>query len=324
MIVVTGGAGFIGSVLVWKLNEIGVRDILIVDQEAKNSSKWNNIKKRSFHDYLDSAPFLEAVEGGKLKDKIEAVFHMGACSSTTEMNREYLRENNSYYSERLASWCLENNVYFQYASSAATYGDGEMGFSDNDLFSYKLHPLNPYGESKLDFDLWLLNNKLQSEVVGFRFFNVYGPNEYHKDHMRSVVHKGFEQVQSTGKLKLFKSYRPEYSDGGQKRDFIYVKDVVEAMVWFYKNQNKKGIYNLGRGEAQTWNDLAHALFKACGKKEDIEYIEMPKNLREQYQYFTEADLAKLKASGCPAPFKNLEAGVGDYVREHLLKSDPYL
>lgn len=324
MIVVTGGAGFIGSVFVWKLNEAGIRDILLVDQKAKNSPKWKNVEKRRFSDYLESDEFLTQLESGDFAGKISDIIHMGACSSTTEMNREYLRENNSFYSERLAAWCLENNAYFQYASSAATYGDGAFGFSDDDKQSYRLEPLNPYGESKLDFDLWLINNKLQNEVTGFRFFNVYGPNEYHKEHMRSVVHKGFEQVQKDGKLKLFKSYKPEYADGGQKRDFIYVKDVVNTMFWFLQNPGKKGIFNLGRGETETWNDLARALFKACDKKEVIEYIEMPENLREQYQYFTEADLTKLKETGAPLHFRNLEAGVADYVGSHLSKKDPYL
>ncbi len=324
MIVVTGAAGFIGSALVWKLNQLGKKDILAVDQDAKNSPKWKNLKKRQFEIYLESGEFLERLEKKEFDGKISAVFHLGACSDTTEMDREFLRRNNSGYTERLALWCAEQQAYFQYASSAATYGDGEFGFSDDDKLTPKLKPLNPYGLSKLDFDRWVLDNHFQNKVTGFRYFNVYGPNEYHKGHMRSMVQKGFEQVMAEGKLKLFKSYRKEFPDGGQKRDFIYVKDAVDAMLWFYQNPQVKGIYNLGTGRAQSWNELASAIFKACGKEENIEYVEMPENLRNQYQYFTEADLTKLKKTGCPTPFRALEPAVKDYVQHHLLQKDPYL
>ena len=324
MIVVTGGAGFIGSVLVWKLNALGHKDILVVDDRAENSPKWNNIKNHSFSLYLDSEPFINRLESGEWNGKISAIFHMGACSSTTEMDKEYLRRNNSGYSERIARWCLQNNVYLSYASSAATYGDGELGFSDEDLKTPSLKPLNPYGQSKLDFDMWVLKNGYEKKLTGFRFFNVYGPNEYHKGSMRSMVQKGFEQVQSEGKIRLFKSYKKEYADGGQMRDFVYVKDIVEAMIWFYQNPQVKGIYNLGAGKAQSWNELAHAIFKACGKKPMIEYVEMPESIKNQYQYFTEADLGKLRATGCPTHFSNLDQGVNDYVVNYLLKTDPYL
>jgi len=199
-IVVTGGAGFIGSVLVWKLNQIGQKDILIVDQKAENSDKWNNIKNHSFSDYLESDDFLKRLERRELRD-ISAIFHMGACSSTTEMNKAYLRENNSLYSERIANYCIENKVYLQYASSAATYGDGALGFSDEDALTPRLKPLNPYGQSKLDFDNWVLKNGHEKLIIGLRFFNVYGPNEYHKAEMRSLVHKGFGQIMSAGKLR---------------------------------------------------------------------------------------------------------------------------
>ena len=324
MIVVTGGAGFIGSVLVWKLNALGHKDILVVDDRAENSPKWNNIKNHSFSLYLDSEPFINRLESGEWNGKISAIFHMGACSSTTEMDTAYLRRNNSEYSERIARWCLQNNAYLSYASSAATYGDGELGFSDEDLKTPSLKPLNPYGQSKLDFDMWVLKNGYEKKLTGFRFFNVYGPNEYHKGSMRSMVQKGFEQVQSEGKIRLFKSYKKEYADGGQMRDFVYVKDIVEAMIWFYQNPQVKGIYNLGAGKAQSWNELAHAIFKACGKKPNIEYVEMPESIKNQYQYFTEADLGKLRATGCPTHFNNLDQGVNDYVVKYLLKADPHL
>lgn len=324
MIVVTGGAGFIGSVLAWKLNAIGHKDLLVVDQEAKNSPKWNNIKKRSFEIYLESDEFIRRLEKKEFDGKISAVFHMGACSSTTEMNKAYLKENNSGYSERIASWCIQNKVYLSYASSAATYGNGELGFSDEDVLTPRLKPLNPYGQSKLNFDVWVLKNQFEKLITGFRFFNVYGPNEAHKDEMRSMVHKGFGQVMEKGVLRLFKSYKPDYPDGGQRRDFVYVKDVVDAMLWFYSHPQFKGIYNLGSGKAETWNELATALFKACGKPATIEYIEMPDSIKNQYQYFTEADMGKLKKTGCPIKFKNLNEGVKDYVQNYLLKEDPYL
>ena len=324
MLVITGGAGFIGSVLLWKLNELGEKDILVVDQEAQNSPKWDNIRKHSFSGYLESDEFIRHLEKKEFDGKIRAIFHMGACSSTTEMNVDYLRENNSLYSERIANWCISNKVYLAYASSAATYGGGELSFSDNDKKTPSLKPLNPYGQSKLDFDLWVLKNGYEKILTGFRFFNVYGPNEYHKGGMRSMAQKGFEQIQSTGKIRLFKSYRKDYADGGQLRDFVYVKDVADAMVWFWKNPEKKGIFNLGSGKAQSWNEMADALFKACRKKKNVEYIEMPENLKNQYQYFTEADLSKLRKTGCPAVFLNLEHGVADYAHNYLAKKDVYL
>ena len=324
MIVITGGAGFIGSVLLWKLNEMGRKDILLVDQHAKGHPKWNNVKKHHFELYGESDEFIRRLEAKEWNGKIEAIFHLGACSDTTEMNTDFLRENNSLYSERITRWCLENKVYLQYASSAATYGDGSLGFCDDDKLAPSLKPLNPYGQSKLDFDNWVLKNDYEKRITGFRFFNVYGPNEYHKNHMRSMVQKGFEQIQATGKMRLFKSYKKEYPDGGQKRDFIYVKDTVDAMIWFFQNPKWKGIYNLGTGRAQTWNDLAHALFKACGKDANIEYVEMPESLKNQYQYFTEADLRKLRKTGCPVVFKNLEQGVSDYAKNYLVKENAYL
>lgn len=324
MIVVTGGAGFIGSVLVWKLNQMGRKDILVVDENAQNSPKWNNLKKHSFEQYLDSTPFITQLENGAFDGKVDAIFHMGACSDTTEMDIAYLRRNNSEYTERLTHWCLRHHAYFSYASSAATYGNGDLGFSDEDWKNASLRPLNPYGQSKLDFDLWALKNGYEKQITGFRFFNVYGPNEYHKGAMRSMIQKGYEQVQSQGKIKLFKSYKKEYADGGQMRDFVYVKDIVDALIWFFENPKVKGIYNLGAGRAQSWNDLAEAIFKACGKPAVIEYIDMPDSIKNQYQYFTEADLSKLKKSGCPLKFRSLDAGVEDYIKNYLSQADSYL
>ncbi len=324
MIVITGGAGFIGSVLVWKFNLLGLKNILVVDQFARNTPKWNNVKQLSFAGYCESDEFIHKLEQRQYDGKLSAIFHMGACSDTTEADIQYLKKNNTEYSQRLARWCLDQNVYLAYASSAAVYGDGTMGFSDDDMRTPLLKPLNPYGRSKLDFDVWAIQNGFQKLITGFRFFNVYGPNEGHKGAMRSMVHKGFEQVRDTGKMRLFRSYHPDFPDGGQKRDFVYVKDIVEAMLWFYENPAVKGIFNLGSGHAQSWNELACALFKASGSPEVIEYFDMPENLRRQYQYFTEADLAKLRRSGCPVRFRLLEDGVADYVRSHLGPKHGYL
>jgi ADP-L-glycero-D-manno-heptose 6-epimerase len=324
MIVVTGGAGFIGSVLVARLNEIGKKDLIVVDEEAKNSPKWKNLAQREFRDYYDSLEFVHDLEAGKFDGRVSAIFHLGACSDTTETDADYLRRNNTEYTQRLASWSLRHKVYFQYASSAATYGGGELGFSDADSLTPRLKPLNLYGQSKLEFDKWVLKNGYENRFVGFRFFNVYGPNEYHKAGMRSMVQKGYEQIRDTGKIKLFKSYKKEYADGGQMRDFVYVKDIVKAMLWFYENPSKAGIFNLGRGTSQSWNDLAAALFKAMGKTPSIEYVEMPDELKNQYQYYTEAELSKLRGAGCSTAFRDLEAGVGDYVRLHLSQPDPAL
>ena len=215
MIVITGGAGFIGSVLVWKFNQMGRHDIVVVDENAPESPKWQNVAKRKFTDYLEHNAFLEKLEAGAFKGSLEAIVHMGAISSTTEQSRERLEKNNFEYTRRLAECCLKNNVRFLYASSAATYGSGERGYSDDDKLIPKLKPLNPYGQSKHDFDLWILENHLQKQVAGFKFFNVFGPNEYHKGHMRSLIHKGYEQIKKQGKMRLFKSYRLEYPDGEQ-------------------------------------------------------------------------------------------------------------
>lgn len=324
MIVVTGGAGFIGSVLARKLNELGKSDLLIVDQGAKGSSREANLAKIKHRSYCDADSFVSRLEGGVFDGQIEAIFHQGACSSTTEMNLDFLRDNNTLYTRRLAEWCVKHRVYFSYASSAATYGNGELGYSDADELTPRLHPLNPYGQSKLDFDIWAIQTGLSEQITGFRYFNVYGPNEYHKGDMRSVVHKGFEQIRDAGGMRLFKSYKPEYADGGQMRDFIYVKDVVDSVIWFWKNPSKKGIYNLGTGRAQSWNDLADGLFTAMQKPRKIDYIEMPDNLRGQYQYFTEADMRKFRSTGCPVAFRDLSAGILDYVENHLSKPDRIL
>jgi ADP-L-glycero-D-manno-heptose 6-epimerase len=323
MIVVTGGAGFIGSAFAAKLNDEGIEDILIVD-ELGTTDKWKNLVKRRYADYLDKEAFLALIEGGRMPFRIDALVHMGACSSTTERDAGYLMENNFHYTCRLADWAMEKGVRFLYASSAATYGDGAQGFSDADEATRTLRPINMYGYSKHLFDLWLLRNRMQDRVAGLKFFNVFGPNEYHKGDMTSVIFKAFHQIRETGKVRLFKSYRPEYGDGGQMRDFVYVKDCVAVLWWLLQRPDVNGIFNLGTGRARTWNDLIGAVFAALDLPPRIEYIEMPEEIRGQYQYFTEAGMAKILAAGCPQAFGGLEASVDDYVKNHLLPADPYL
>jgi ADP-L-glycero-D-manno-heptose 6-epimerase len=323
MIIVTGGAGFIGSAFVWKLNKEGIDDIVIVD-ELGTDDKWKNLVNRRFIDYIHKDDFLQMICADKVPLKISAIVHMGACSSTTERDADYLWSNNYLYTKTLAEWTLKRGIRFIYASSAATYGDGTQGFSDDHSKISRLRPINMYGYSKQVFDLWILRNSLEKKIAGIKFFNVFGPNEYHKADMASVIFKAFHQIRETGKVKLFKSYKKEYKNGGQLRDFVYVKDCVKAMWWLFNNPKANGIFNLGTGEARTWNDLIKAVFAAMKKKTNIEYIEMPESLRNQYQYFTEAQMTKLKKAGCPVKFSSLEDSVRDYVVNHLQKADPYL
>ena len=323
MIIVTGGAGFIGSAFVWKLNQEGIDDIVIVD-ELGTDDKWKNIVNRRFVDYIHKDDFLQMICADKVPFKISAIVHMGACSSTTERDADYLWSNNYLYTKTLAEWTLKRGIRFIYASSAATYGDGTQGFSDDHSKISRLRPINMYGYSKQVFDLWVLRNSLEKKIAGIKFFNVFGPNEYHKEDMTSVIFKAFHQIKETGKVKLFKSYKKEYKDGGQLRDFVYVKDCVKAMWWLFNNPKANGIFNLGTGNARTWNDLIKAVFAAMKKKTNIEYIEMPEALRNQYQYFTEAQTTKLKKAGCPIKFLSLEDSVRDYVVNYLQEDDPYL
>lgn len=320
-VVVTGGAGFIGSAFLWRLNREGVNDILVVDagEDRRNSP---NIRGKEITGYIERDKFLELIHSDKLDRTIDMIVHLGACADTTEPDKDYLNQNNYLYSKELAKWSLKNNKLFFYASSAATYGAGKLGYSDNDELTPLLNPLNEYGISKQLFDMWVLENGLTEKVVGFKFFNVYGPNEYHKQDMRSMVNKGYHQIKETGKLRLFKSYRPEYQDGGQERDFIYIKDALEIIWYFIENPEKKGIYNVGTGSACTWNELAIALFKALNRKPDIEYIDMPENIKNQYQYFTQADLSKLRSTGCGYKFTDINDAIKDYVG--YLESGKYL
>ena len=313
MIILTGGAGFIGSCFLWKLNEKGINDIIIVDDLDK-PGKCQNLEGKSYSDYIQKDDFLAMVKEDKAPVP-EFVVHMGACSSTILTDTEYYIKNNYEYSKILAKWALSKKANFMYASSAATYGDGSEGYSDDTESTYNLKPLNMYGFSKHLFDLWVIKNDLIDKVTGIKFFNVFGPNEYHKEEMRSVVCKAFKQVRDEGKMRLFRSYNKDYDDGEQKRDFIYIKDAVEIMYYLFKNPQITGIYNLGTGKARSWNDLAKAMFKALKKKPVIEYIDMPENLREKYQYFTQADMSKLQSKIKGGyEFQELEKSVADYMK----------
>lgn len=323
MIIVTGGAGFIGSAFVWKLNQEGIEDIIIVDRLG-TTDKWKNLVNLCYKDYIYKDDFFQMICDDDLPSDVSAIVHMGACSSTTERDADYLWGNNFLYTRTLAEWAIKRGIRFIYASSAATYGDGKQGFSD-DLSKIKpLKPINMYGYSKQIFDLWVLRKKLESKVAGVKFFNVFGPNEYHKGDMTSVIYKAFYQIKETGRVRLFKSYVSQYPDGGQMRDFVYVKNCINVLWWLLKNPSVNGIFNLGTGKARTWNDLIFAVFSAMGIQSNIEYIEMPELLRHQYQYFTQAEIDKLKVAGCPVDFSTLEDSVRDYVINYLQKQDPHL
>ena len=317
MYIVTGGAGLIGSAVVWGLNRRGIEDILVVDHLG-NSDKWKNLSALSFSDYMEKEAFRSRLAAGGFNGaRIEGVIHMGACSSTMERDASYLIDNNYHATKELAEYCLARNIRFLYASSCATYGDGSRGYVDDESRIEELRPMNMYGYSKQLFDLWAKRHGALASITGCKFSNVYGPNERHKGDMRSVVLRAFEQISASGKLKLFRSYRPEYADGEQKRDFIYVKDVA-AMILALMEHNAKGIYNIGSGRAETWNALVDAVFKALDKTPDIRYIDMPDTLKGKYQYFTRADMTKFDALGTGCGARPLEQAVADYVQNHLV------
>ena len=313
--IVTGGAGFIGSNIVAALNARGIEDVLVVDR-LDDPLKEKNLAALRIADYLDKTDFRMQFLAGRI-DRPDVVFHLGACSSTTETDAAYLDDNNVLYTQQLCTWCLAGDVRFIYASSAATYGDGAQGYSDDPARIPSLKPLNLYGASKQAFDRWVLDNGLLDRVVGLKYFNVYGPREHHKGPMRSLVNKAYRQILDTGEMMLFQSYRPEYADGEQERDFIYVRDAVDVTLFFEEHRGIGGIYNCGTGTARTWLDLAHALFGAMQREPRIRFVEMPEDIRPNYQYHTQADTARLRAAGYAAPFTPLEEGVRDYVRSDL-------
>lgn len=316
MIVVTGGAGFIGSAVVWHLNQLGIEDIIIVD-DLKSDDKWKNLLGLKFEDMYTTEEFLNRVIDDNFPFFTEAIVHMGAISSTTEKDMDKLLKYNYLYTKELAKYCLPKKARFIYASSAATYGKGENGYNDDHNGLENLRPLNAYGYSKYLFDIWAKKEEVIDRIVGLKFFNVYGPNEYHKGEMRSVVIKAYEQILETAKIKLFKSYKEEYKDGEQKRDFIYIKDVVKVISFFLNNE-VNGIFNVGTGKARSWNDLATAVFNAMDYPVRIQYIDMPDNVKNQYQYFTEANITKLRNAGYTEEFTSLEDGVKDYIQNYLI------
>lgn len=321
MIVLTGGAGFIGSCFLKKLNDNGINDVIVVDSLG-NEAKWKNLIGKRFLRFIHKDDFLIELLENPDFEELEAIIHLGACTVTTETDVDYLMDNNLNYSIALAKFCEEFDIRMIYASSAASYGLGVEGYSDTNYFDLK--PLNPYGFSKHLFDLWVIENKMLDNFVGLKFFNVFGPNEYHKGSMSSMVYKAYNQIKETGKVRLFKSNHPDYKDGDQKRDFIYVKDVVDVIWNFYKNDDVNGIYNLGSGNARSWNDLANAVFEAMGKKPDIEFVDMPEHLKNQYQNYTQADIENLKKTNCSVEFRSLENSVKDYIQNFLMKDWQYL
>lgn len=318
--IVTGAAGFIGCNIVAALNARGFDDVLAVDT-LDCQGKEENLKSVDYSEYLDRDDFRHLMLDGKL-EPVTTVFHMGACSSTTETNRKFLDDNNNLYTRQLCEWSLKSGTRFVYASSAATYGDGSLGYSDEDELTPKLKPLNLYGKSKQSFDTWALKKGLFGRMVGLKFFNVYGPHEDHKGDMRSVINKAYGQILRTGSVSLFKSYKSEYRDGEQDRDFIYVRDAVDVCLYFHDNPKIPGLFNCGTGKARTWLDLVKAVFKAMNREPDITFIDMPREIRDKYQYHTEADMRKLRRAGYKAEFTSLEDGVRDYVR--YLAARPYV
>lgn len=322
MYIVTGGAGMIGSAAVWALNQKGIEDILIVDNLA-STEKWKNLVCLRYADYMHRDEFLQKIKADAIKD-VQGIVHMGACSSTTEKNAEYLMHNNFHYTQEVFLFCLRNGVRLVNASSAATYGGGEFGFSNDIEITKKLRPLNMYGYSKHLFDLWCIKNNYLDKTVNLKFFNVYGPNEYHKGDMRSVACKAVEAINERGFLQLFSSDRPQYPHGGQMRDFIYIKDCAKVILWFLLENSHGGIFNVGTGKARTWNSLANAVFSAMGRPARVKYIPMPEHLRGKYQYFTEAEMSWLEKLNYPHTFTALEDGIADYVQNYLLTDNHYL
>lgn len=323
IILLTGAAGFIGSYLLGFLNKQGFKNIIIAD-EFGEEDKWFNFDSKEFIAKVEREVLFDWLEENK--PAVSFVFHLGARTDTTEFDYSVHEKLNVDYSKNIWNYCVTNNIPLVYASSAATYGSGELGYNDDHGLVEKLHPLNPYGVSKNEFDKWVLRqaqDKQPSFWAGLKFFNVYGPNEYHKGRMASVIFHSFNQVRSTGKVKLFKSHRPDFKDGQQLRDFIYVEDVAKVCCWLMGSNVPSGLYNLGTGKARSFEGLAKATFAAMGKEPVIEYIDMPEDIRDKYQYFTEANMSKLKQAGYTEKFCSLEEGVMDYVKNYLLPSSYY-
>ena len=317
--VVTGGAGLIGSAVIWGINNQNSNDIWLVDQWEDGSLKSRNLEHLDFLRTLGVNEFRDLIrqKNPELSD-IRTIIHLGACSSTTETDEDYLHDNNFLYTKELCEWSLGNDVRFVYASSAATYGDGTMGMDDREDDLDKFEPLNLYGHSKHKFDLLARDEGWLDRITGLKYFNVYGPNEEHKGDMRSVVSKAYEQIDQTGRMTLFRSHRTEYRDGEQKRDFLYVKDAVRMTLWLAGNEQATGLFNLGNGTARTWLDLGNSIFSALGQEPNIEFVDMPEILKDKYQYFTEATIEKLRLCGYRDNLFSLEEAVSDYVTGYLV------
>ena len=313
--IVTGGAGFIGSNLVKALNRRGCTDLVVVDH-LTDDLKRKNLAELHFREYLDKSEFRTRLRSRSV-EPVDCVFHLGACSSTTETNEAYLHDNNYLYSRELCEWSYANGARFVYASSAATYGDGSHGYSDDEQRINDLQPLNLYGKSKQAFDVWALTTGALRQVAGLKYFNVYGPGEDHKGEMRSLVNKAYDQVMRDGEITLFRSHKPEYRDGEQTRDFIYVDDAVKQTLFFFDHPNVSGLYNCGTGVARSWLDLASALFAAMGREPRIRFVDIPESIRERYQYHTQSDLSKLRSAGYSESFLSVEEGVRRYVVDYL-------
>jgi ADP-L-glycero-D-manno-heptose 6-epimerase len=315
MIVVTGAAGFIGSCLVSQLNRLGINDLVLVD-DFSNSEKNKNLEGKKYHQKIDRSNFFSWLT--KEKPEIHFVYHIGARTDTTEFNKEIFDELNVLYSQNIWTYCTTNSIPLVYASSAATYGLGEHGYEDDHLTIPKLTPLNPYGDSKNEFDKWALSQNNQPPFwAGLKFFNVYGPNEYHKGRMASVIFHSFNQIREKGSVKLFRSHNPDFKDGEQLRDFIYVKDLVDVCLFLKAKKPTSGIYNLGSGKARTFLDLVTNTFKSLDETVAIDFIDTPEDIRDKYQYFTEANMTKLRMAGYTKEFTSLEDGIADYVSNYL-------
>ncbi len=323
MILITGAAGFIGSALVAELNKLGRKDLVLVDRLDK-TSKWMNLRALHYSEYIDADELMTVKR--TILDRVDFIFHLGACSSTTELDMNFLMKNNVQYSQDLFLHATEKSIPIVYASSAATYGAGEHGYDDSHELVDHLRPLNPYGYSKQYFDQWVLSrDRKPTHWFGVKFFNVFGPHEYHKEEMRSLVHKAFQQIQQNGSVKLFKSHRPDYQDGQQLRDFVYIKDVVRALIEMMNPsaKNFSGLINLGTGKARSFHDLVQATFMAMARSPRIDFIDMPMEIRDQYQYYTQAKMDKFHQFLPTFQFASLEQSVNDYINQHLMKN-PYL
>lgn len=321
MLVITGAAGFIGSCLTAYYNALGVRDIMLVD-DFSSMEKNKNLADKKFLNFIDRNEFLDWFD--LQHDSVDAVIHIGARTDTTEFNVDIFNKLNLHYTQSLWKRCAQYQIPFVYASSAATYGDGVLGYTDNHNLIPQLKPLNPYGQSKQDFDVWALQqSNAPPKWYGLKFFNVYGPNEYHKAKMASVIFHSFNQINQKGRVALFRSHRTDYEDGKQLRDFIYVKDLVKVIVWLINHKPVSGIYNLGTGKARTFLDLVNAVYSALHKEPIIDWVDIPTDIRDKYQYFTEAEMSKLRQAGYTEPFYSLEDGVKDYVLNYLAAGKYY-